>query len=107
MADIIDSISKASIIIADTTFFNPNVMYEVGLSHGARKYTIIIHNWELTISQSKRYKDKKYPFDLYSIRRIDYDINYKSIESLKSKLSNYLEAGINSTKENISVETVS
>ena len=62
--DITESINKAVIIIADITGLNPNVMYELGLSHAAKKNVIILIQKE---------KKEEVPFDVGHIRFLEYD----------------------------------
>ena len=56
LADIIQPIFEADIILADLTGLNPNVLYELGVAHAFNKKTIIITQDELS----------KLPFDLKS-----------------------------------------
>ena len=60
--DIWENISKAKVILAELSTRNPNVMYELGLSHGAGKPVVMI-------SQSI----DDIPFDLRHLRCILYD----------------------------------
>lgn len=62
MSDIWRSIKNADLLIADLTFRNPNVLYELGLSHAINKKVIII---------TQNIND--IPFDLKSFRCIIYD----------------------------------
>ncbi|MCK4247638.1 MAG: hypothetical protein KAX04_03775, partial [Methanomicrobia archaeon] len=64
MEDILESIKKANIIIADLTGRNPNVFYELGMAH-------IIKYPERVILLTK--SDEDIPFDLASFRHIKYD----------------------------------
>src|SRR5258708_1988573 len=43
-SSILDSIRKADLIIADVSFQNPNVLYEIGFAHALRKPTILLYN---------------------------------------------------------------
>ena len=62
MSDVTRSISKAKLIIADLTGKNPNVMYELGLAHAAKKPVIMLAQ-----------KEEDVPFDLKHIRFLKYD----------------------------------
>lgn len=64
VADILDELERAEIIIADLTGLNPNVLYELGIAH-VRSDSVIL------ISQ----KGQKLPFDLGNIRCIFFDFN--------------------------------
>lgn len=87
MQDIWKAICEAKIIIADLTTLNPNVMYELGISHTVGKETIMIYqrsNGEL-----------EFPFDIVHIRRIEYDntaIGGRTLENdLKETIKSILE----------------
>lgn len=73
--DIWENINKASLIIADLTGRNPNVFYEVGLSHALPQRLIII-------TQNK----DDVPFDLKHIRWIEYTNNASGRKQLSKKL---------------------
>ncbi len=62
--DITESIISADLIIAEMTGLSPNVTYELGLAHAAKKRVIMITQ-----------KTEEIPFDLHDIRHIAYDIN--------------------------------
>lgn len=57
MNDVTKRIYESKIIVADLTNKNPNVMYELGLAHSAKKQVIIIS-----------LSDEDVPFDLRHIR---------------------------------------
>lgn len=63
--DIFKSICEARIVIADLTYSNPNVFYELGMAHTIGKDTILIYQ--------KEQQQHQIPFDLSHIRRIEYD----------------------------------
>jgi len=73
--DIWEYINKAQLIIADLTEKNPNVFYEVGLSHAVPKRLIILTQ-----------KKEDVPFDLQYLRWIP----YKNTLSGRKELSNAL-----------------
>ena len=63
LEDILESINEASIVIADVSGLNPNVLYELGVSHTIKKeQTIVITN--------ENYD--KLPFDIKLFRIIKY-----------------------------------
>ena len=62
--DIWDFISRSTLVVADITGRNPNVMYELGLAHAIAKPAIIISN-----------NIEDVPFDLRSLRILLYDVN--------------------------------
>lgn len=77
ISDIVQSIESAHLIVADLTHQNQNVYYEVGLSHARSRPTILLtQNLE------------EVPFDLRSYRIIEYGIDYKSADQMKTKLQN-------------------
>lgn len=73
---IIHSIYSSDFIIANLTGLNPNVMYELGFAHSARKPVIHI---------AKR--GEKLPFDIVDQRTLFYDNDMKGVVILKQELS--------------------
>jgi len=71
--DVTRCISEAVLIIADLTGKNPNVMYELGLAHAAKKPVIMLTQNEEDI-----------PFDIKHIRYLKYD--YRDLSGLKNAL---------------------
>lgn len=80
MEDVINSIKRADIIIADLTGKNANVFYELGRAHEQNKYVI-------QISQ-----DSKIPFDTSHIRTIIYRDNPEGHIELTENIKKYLES---------------
>ncbi len=58
-----EAIVSASVLVADVTDANPNVMYKVGFAHAQNKPLILIASSSRSI-----------PFDLASVRVVIYDI---------------------------------
>lgn len=81
LSDIWQSIQTAEVIIADLTGKNPNVMYELGLSHSLWKRVILL-------SQNK----DDVPFDLRAWRVIWYDFTFAGAARLKEELSRAIHA---------------
>ncbi len=81
LSDIINSIQKSSLIIADITPDNPNVFYEVGFAHGTNKATILL-------SDRKR---EKLPFDVSGMRTIFYDNSIGGKRLVEERLRKHLE----------------
>jgi hypothetical protein len=73
--DIWSYINKAKLIIADLSSKNPNVFYEVGLSHAIGKKVILITN-----------NIEDVPFDLRHLRCITYHDSIGGGEKLKNSL---------------------
>ncbi|MFX0098068.1 MAG: hypothetical protein ACFFCS_00695 [Candidatus Hodarchaeota archaeon] len=80
MADIWMQINKAEIVIAELTGRNPNVFYELGIAHSLRKYTILI---------TQDLEDV--PFDLTSLRIIDYKYEPDGFKELTEKIKVYIK----------------
>lgn len=81
--DMIDRIIESDVVIVDITAGNPNVMYELGVRHTARKSgTIII-----------RQKDSFIPFNIGGMRAMDYELGGHDSAS-NSYYSNLLETNI-------------
>jgi len=75
--DIIRRIMESDFVIADVTYPNPNVFYELGLRHASRPGTFII-------------RDKKgpsTPFDISHLRRIEYDNTPSGLKQLSEKFA--------------------
>lgn len=86
MDDVISSIYDASIVIADISGMNPNVLYELGMAHILKKtQTIMIYHGE--------YSDV--PFDIAHVRIIRYQNTIKGKSdferSLKATIENILK----------------
>ena len=73
--DIWESINSASLIIADVTGRNPNVMYEVGIAHAVGKPVVII---------TQDINDV--PFDLKHYRCLIYEYTPRGCSSLEERL---------------------
>jgi hypothetical protein len=81
--DIWKSICEARIVIADISELNPNVMYELGITHTLGKETVLIYQ--------RSEKEIKFPFDLAHIRRIEYENSATGGQKLKEGLEKTLE----------------
>lgn len=75
LRDIVRGIATADLIIADLTTLNPNVLYELGLSHGLGIPTILL-------AQSI----EDVPFDLRSYRILTYSVRFDQVHKLKQSL---------------------
>ena len=84
MFDIWKSICEARIVIADLTGLNPNVMYELGISHTVGKETIIIYQ--------QNEEEIKFPFDIAHIRIIQYKNDAVGGSNLRKDLSATLKS---------------
>ncbi|HFC6778814.1 TPA: hypothetical protein ACFN8Z_001011 [Neisseria meningitidis] len=73
--DIVQRIMYSDYIIADVSYPNPNVFYELGLRHACKPGTIIIKD-----------KDAKVPFDIASLRYIEYENSTQGLKDLSNKL---------------------
>ncbi len=80
MEDVVNSIKRSDIIIADLTVRNPNVFYELGRAHEQNKYVI-------QISQ-----DDKIPFDTSHIRTIMYSDSPEGHKNLTENVKKYIKS---------------
>ena len=80
MEDILKAIAESKIIIADVTNRNPNVFYELGISHTVKDDVIIITQ---TMSDV--------PFDLQHLRCIKHSQTLRGSQELKSQLMHTIE----------------
>lgn len=74
--DVFDEIQKAEYIIADLTYNNANVFYELGIAHALKKKVILIKK-----------KGEKVVFDLSSVRYHEYENIMLSNHEFYSKLN--------------------
>jgi len=80
--DIITRIMYSKYVVADVTYPNANVFYELGLRHASRPGTIII-------------KDKSgpsVPFDIAHLRHIEYENTPSGLKELSEKIGHYMDA---------------
>ncbi len=77
--DIVEGINQADIILADLTGLNPNVFYELGLSHAMNKKTIIITQ-DLD----------ELPFDVRSYRATEYSLLFNKLPKFIEELDRLL-----------------
>ncbi|HDR9079984.1 hypothetical protein [Burkholderia cepacia] len=75
--DIITRIMHSDYVIADVTYPNPNVFYELGLRHACRAGTVIL----------KDRSGPRVPFDIAHLRYIDYEDTGAGLKHLASTLS--------------------
>lgn len=75
--DIITRIMHSDYVIADVTYPNPNVFYELGLRHACRPGTIIL----------KDRTGPNVPFDIAHLRYIDYEDTGAGLKNLATTLS--------------------
>lgn len=81
LADIINEIKAASIVIADITPDNPNVFYELGFAHALNKPTIVLSEKQRT----------KLPFDVSGLRTIFYDNSIAGKAKVEQTLTKFIE----------------
>jgi hypothetical protein len=80
-SDVIMRIMYSDIVVADVTYPNPNVFYELGLRHACRVGTVII-------------RDKNgpnVPFDIMHLRYIGYDNTPTGLKALAEELEKHFE----------------
>lgn len=85
--DITSSIFNASLIIADISGRNPNVLYELGLAHAAKKPVVILVQ-----------DDQDVPFDLRHIRYLKY--SERNLPQLMPKLTERIKTTMAMDKKN-------
>ncbi|MFT8753071.1 MAG: hypothetical protein ABF750_08135 [Oenococcus oeni] len=76
-SEIIKKIVNSDLVIANLTFLNPNVMYELAIRHSANKPVVILVNQSIT---------PKLPFDIKDQRVINYANNFYKLDELKETL---------------------
>lgn len=75
LSDIIQSITTSDLIVADLTGANPNVFYELGISHALNRPTIMLTQ-----------EISELPFDLRAYRVIPYSTDFVKIRDAKHQL---------------------
>ncbi len=76
-SDIFRRLILSDYVVADLTYPNPNVFYELGLRHAIRNKTILI---------KEKGSDNK-PFDISSLRYIEYENTASGLKKLRENLS--------------------
>ena len=75
LKDVVRGIAEADLVVADLTSVNPNVFYELGISHTMQKPTVLL-------TQSL----EDVPFDLKSYRAVLYSIRFDEAPQLSQAL---------------------
>ena len=78
--DILTRIMHSDVVVADVTYPNPNVFYELGLRHASRAGTIILRD----------VAGPHPPFDIAHLRHIAYENTPSGLKKLSSDISQYL-----------------
>lgn len=78
-SDILFRLMHSDIVIADVTFPNSNVFYELGIRHACRVGTIIIKDRSANSA----------PFDISHLRHITYDNTPTGLKDLSKQFSHY------------------
>jgi hypothetical protein len=84
--DVYEQIIRARFLIADITGQNPNVYYELGLSHALAKEVIVLVQAGSAI-----------PFDVRGIRYLEYST--EDLGELRKKLSEYIRRALQTVPE--------
>ena len=79
--DILTRLMHADIVVADITYPNPNVFYELGLRHACRTGTIIIRDPA----------GPRVPFDIAHLRHIEYENTPSGLKALAANFKTYLD----------------
>ena len=80
-SDVITRIMHSDIVVADVTYPNPNVFYELGLRHACRVGTVIIRDK----------KGPRIPFDILHLRHIEYESTPSGLKALAGDLKKHFE----------------
>ncbi|MBI1325868.1 hypothetical protein GC170_22130 [bacterium] len=71
----------SDIVVADITYPNPNVFYELGLRHACKGGTIIIRDLS----------GPRVPFDIAHLRHIEYENTPSGMKKLSDQFKSYLD----------------
>ncbi len=80
LKDIVRGIAEADLVVAYLTSLNLNVFYELGISHGLEKHTVLL-------TQAM----EEVPFDLKPYRIIRYSVHYAEVPKLSEALMKVAE----------------
>ena len=78
--DIIEKLYSASVVFADLTDSNPNVMYELGARHAFRKPSVMV-----------KAKGAVIPFDVNDYTVFEYEYTPKGLEDLKEHIKTVIQ----------------
>ncbi len=79
--DILIQLMHSDYVVADITYPNPNVFYELGIRHACRPKTILIkENVKIDI-----------PFDIHNLRYINYENTTHGLSKLSKDLKKYFD----------------
>lgn len=79
--DIVTRIMHSDYVVADVSYPNPNVFYELGLRHACRAGTVIIKDREAP----------RVPFDIAHLRYIEYENTGSGLKELANQLEKYFD----------------
>lgn len=79
--DILTRVMHSDFVVADVSFPNPNVFYELGLRHACRPGTVIIRDS----------KAPRAPFDIAHLRHITYENSATGLKALADAFRRYFE----------------
>lgn len=86
-----EQIVKAKVLLADLTDKNPNVFYELGLAHAAKKPVVFVAS-----------KVEDVPFDLRHLRVIIYEVREPDwADKLKKSVTDYLKNALKDPEKSI------
>jgi len=88
LKDVVKGIADATLVIADVTDLNENVLYELGLAHALGKRVVMITQ-----------KLDQLPFDLRPYRANEYSTQFNRANDLKTLLSDIGQAVLDGTAE--------
>lgn len=80
LKSIVVSLDQSSLIVADLTGLNENVMYELGIAHALQKPTVMLTQ-----------NINELPFDLRSYKAIPYSLHFKEVPKLVDELKKVAE----------------
>lgn len=80
-SDIITRLMHSEFVVADVTYPNPNVFYELGLRHACRTGTVIIRDED----------GPETPFDIAHLRHIKYKNSPTGLKALSGQLKTWFE----------------
>jgi hypothetical protein len=98
-----NDISTADLVVADVTYYNPNVYYELGIRHVLRRNgTILVRRKSGNLGVRKlrffrRAQEGEIPFDINWVNVRDYDFSKASLQAEIKSLSDRMSSAVRAT----------
>lgn len=89
--DVISAIDRADIVVADLTDSNPNVFYELGITHALGRPCVSVVESRMQVLKSGKIRRQALPFDVGAYRAQYIDLDEDKFAEARDKLRPHLE----------------